>query len=77
MNILLDRMGHEAVFCENGQRHRSAGRQRFDALLDYHMPVLDGLATTEAIRALEGPNRDIKVALDVVNDTRKKALKWV
>lgn len=41
------------------------------------MPVLDGLATTEAIRQLDGPSADIKVILvtaDVVNDTRKRAL---
>jgi signal transduction histidine kinase/HPt (histidine-containing phosphotransfer) domain-containing protein/ActR/RegA family two-component response regulator len=79
MNILLDRMGHEAVFCENGQEAlQLLTLQRFDVvLLDYHMPVLDGLATTSAIRALDGPNKDIKVVLvtaDVVNDTRKKAL---
>ncbi|MDP1687479.1 ATP-binding protein [Hydrogenophaga sp.] len=79
MNILLDRMGHEAVFCENGEEAlQLLERQRFDVvLLDFHMPVLDGLATTAAIRALEGPNKDIKVVLvtaDVVNDTRKRAL---
>jgi len=79
MNILLERMGHAAVFCENGQEAlQLLARQRFDVvLLDYHMPVLDGLAATSAIRALDGPNKDIKVVLvtaDVVNDTRKKAL---
>jgi signal transduction histidine kinase/ActR/RegA family two-component response regulator/HPt (histidine-containing phosphotransfer) domain-containing protein len=79
MNILLDRMGHEAVFCENGQEAlQLLARMTFDVvLLDYHMPVLDGMATTAAIRALEGPNKDIKVVLvtaDVVNDTRKRAL---
>jgi two-component system, sensor histidine kinase len=79
MNILLERMGHKAVFCENGQEAlQLLARQRFDVvLLDYHMPVLDGLATTSAIRALDGPNKDIRVVLvtaDVVNDTRKKAL---
>ena len=79
MNILLDRMGHEAVFCENGHEAlQLLARQRFDVvLLDYHMPVLDGMATTAAIRALSGPNKDIKVVLvtaDVVNDTRQKAL---
>ncbi|MDM7944210.1 MAG: ATP-binding protein [Hydrogenophaga sp.] len=79
MNILLERMGHEAVFCENGQEAlQLLASQPFDVvLLDYHMPVLDGLATTAAIRALDSPNKDIKVVLvtaDVVNDTRKKAL---
>jgi two-component system, sensor histidine kinase len=79
MNILLDKMGHEATFCENGQEAlQLLAQETFDVvLLDYHMPVLDGLATTEAIRALKTPAADIKVVLvtaDVVNDTRKRAL---
>ena len=79
MGILLDKMGHDAVFCENGaEALQWLARQSFDVvLLDYHMPVLDGLATTEAIRQLDGPAADIPVILvtaDVVNDTRKRAL---
>jgi len=79
MSILLERMGHDAVFCENGQEALDLIRtQPFDVvLLDYHMPVLDGLATTEAIRSLKGPASRIKVILvtaDVVNDTRKRAI---
>lgn len=79
MNILLEKMGHDAVFCENGEEAlQLLARQPFDVvLLDYHMPVLDGLATTEAIRQLDNPSADIKVILvtaDVVNDTRKRAL---
>ena len=79
MSILLERMGHEAVFCENGQEAlQLLVRQPFDVvLLDYHMPVLDGLATTEAIRLLAGETAQIPVILvtaDVVNDTRKRAL---
>lgn len=78
MNILLEKMGHDAVFCENGQEALELlQRETFDVvLLDYHMPVLDGLATTEAIRRLDGPAAQIKVILvtaDVVNDTRKRA----
>jgi hypothetical protein len=79
MSILLEKMGHEAVFCENGQEAlQLLARQPFDVvLLDYHMPVLDGLATTEAIRLLAGDTAQIPVILvtaDVVNDTRKRAL---
>jgi signal transduction histidine kinase/ActR/RegA family two-component response regulator/HPt (histidine-containing phosphotransfer) domain-containing protein len=79
MSILLERMGHDAVFCENGQEALDLLKKSpFDAvLLDYHMPVLDGLATTEAIRALPGPAARTKVILvtaDVVNDTRKRAI---
>jgi two-component system, sensor histidine kinase len=79
MSILLEKMGHEATFCENGQEAlQLLAREPFDVvLLDYHMPVLDGLATTEAIRRLDGQVSEIKVILvtaDVVNDTRKRAL---
>jgi signal transduction histidine kinase/DNA-binding NarL/FixJ family response regulator len=79
MSILLEKMGHEAVFCENGQEAlQLLARQPFDVvLLDYHMPVLDGLATTEAIRLLAGDVAQIPVILvtaDVVNDTRKRAV---
>jgi hypothetical protein len=79
MNILLEQMGHDAVFCENGQEAlQLLERQVFDVvLLDYHMPVLDGLATAQAIRALPAPANEIKIVLvtaDVVNDTRKRAL---
>jgi hypothetical protein len=79
MSILLEKMGHAAVFCENGQEAlQLLARQPFDVvLLDYHMPVLDGLATTEAIRLLVGDTAHIPVILvtaDVVNDTRKRAL---
>lgn len=78
MSILLQKMGHEATFCENGQEALTLlDQQPFDlVLLDYHMPVLDGLATTQAIRALEGPLSKINIILvtaDVVNDTRKRA----
>jgi two-component system, sensor histidine kinase len=79
MAILLEKMGHDATFCENGQQALDLIQtQSFDVvLLDYHMPVLDGLAATEAIRRLDGPASQIKVILvtaDVVNDTRKRAL---
>ena len=78
MSILLEKMGHEAIFCENGQEAlQLLHDQTFDVvLLDYHMPILDGLATTEAIRKLDGAVSEIKVILvtaDVVNDTRKRA----
>lgn len=79
MNILLQKMGHDATFCENGQQALDLlQREAFDVvLMDYHMPVLDGLATTEAIRGLDGPAAHTPVILvtaDVVNDTRKRAM---
>lgn len=79
MNILLEKMGHDATFCENGQEALDLlQRKPYDVvLLDYHMPVLDGLAATAAIRALPGALSGIKIILvtaDVVGDTRQRAL---
>ncbi|WP_288253470.1 ATP-binding protein [uncultured Hydrogenophaga sp.] len=78
LNLLIERMGHEAMFCENGfEALQLLHRERFDAVvLDYHMPVLDGIAATREIRALPGDAGAIPVILvtaDVVNDTRKLA----
>jgi signal transduction histidine kinase/CheY-like chemotaxis protein/HPt (histidine-containing phosphotransfer) domain-containing protein len=78
LNLLIERMGHEAMFCENGfEALQLLHRERFDAVvLDYHMPVLDGIATTREIRALPGDAGAIPVIMvtaDVVNDTRKLA----
>ena len=78
LNLLIERMGHEAMFCENGfEALQLLHRERFDAVvLDYHMPVLDGIAATREIRALPGDAGAIPVIMvtaDVVNDTRKLA----
>jgi CheY-like chemotaxis protein len=72
-------MGHTATYCDNGvSALEHLERERFDAaLLDYHMPELDGLATTEALRQRPGPNQHMPVILvtaDVINETREKAL---
>ncbi len=79
MGIMLAKLGHEARFCENGEEALNAlTRERFDVvLLDFHMPVLDGLATTQAIRRMEGTARQTKVILvtgDVTDPTRKRAM---
>ncbi len=51
---LLDNLGHEAHFTTNGEEAVAAARSmRFDLILmDVHMPQLDGVAATRAIRAL-------------------------
>jgi CheY-like chemotaxis protein len=79
ISIVIQNMGHTATYCGNGlEALEHLRRDRFDvALLDYHMPELDGLGTTEALRHSESVNRDIPVILvtaDVINDTREKAL---
>lgn len=75
---LLRSLGHEATLCDNGQEALSLAQQRlFDALLlDYHMPDMDGLAVTRAIRSGPAPFAGVKILLitaDVVNDTRLAA----
>jgi signal transduction histidine kinase/CheY-like chemotaxis protein len=51
---LLENLGHEAHFTTNGQEAVQAARERrFDVvLMDLHMPLLDGVGATKAIRAL-------------------------
>ena len=80
MGLLLEKMGHDAVFCDHGQQALDLlARQRFDAvLLDLHMPVLDGLATTQAIRSLDSPAAAVPVILvtaDALDHTRQRAIK--
>ena len=75
---LLNSMGHRATLCDNGKEALALAQQHdFDAaLLDYHMPELDGLAVTRAIRSSPAPFSSLKILLitaDVVNDTRQLA----
>ncbi len=79
LNLLIDRMGHKAVFCENGfDALQILNRENFDVvLLDYHMPILDGIATAREIRLLPSPAGEVPIIMvtaDVVNDTRQRAL---
>jgi two-component system, sensor histidine kinase len=52
---LLAKQGHSVVLAVNGlEASELAARERFDlVLMDVQMPVMDGLAATEAIRARE------------------------
>ncbi|HRZ61730.1 MAG TPA: ATP-binding protein [Rubrivivax sp.] len=54
MAALLEGMRHEAVFAANGvEAVQALQGQRFDlVLMDLHMPLLDGVGATLAIRAL-------------------------
>ena len=86
MAALLSRLGHQSLEVDNGQAAvqaiegamLGAGDRPFDlVLMDVHMPHLDGVAATRAIRALPGPaGRVCVVALtaDGFADTRERCL---
>ena len=52
LEAVLDKLGHRAVFAENGEEAvRAAQDEDFDiVLMDLHMPVMDGCAAARAIR---------------------------
>jgi CheY-like chemotaxis protein/two-component sensor histidine kinase len=80
MAALLESMGHGAHFTTNGQEAVQAARaQHFDlVLMDLHMPVMDGIAATRALRALPeaAPSTLPIVALtaDAFDETRERCL---
>lgn len=79
VGILLERMGYQTTFCENGQLAVACVQaEEFDlVLMDVHMPVMDGLAATRAIRALSSKARDIPIialTADAMNNAQVEAL---
>jgi two-component system, sensor histidine kinase len=77
---LLENMGHRAHFSANGQEAIAAARSgRFDlVLMDLHMPLLDGVEATRAIRALPDAARStvpiVALTADAFADTRDRCL---
>jgi hypothetical protein len=77
---LLENMGHLAQFASNGEAAVAAARDAdFDlVLMDLHMPVLDGVAATRAIRALPPPARStvpiVAMTADGFPETRERCL---
>ncbi len=84
MAALLENLGHEAHFAENGEQALAAlcardASRRFDiVLMDLHMPVLDGVAATRAIRALADPSLStvpiVALTADAYSETRERCL---
>lgn len=78
LEILLKKMGHTTVTCENGARVLECLKVlEVDVILmDLHMPVLDGISTTKAIRNLEGALADVKIIMvsaDILPEARRLA----
>ena len=79
LSALLARMGHHAQAVENGQEAVAAvQKQTFDlVLMDVHMPVMDGVSASAAIRALPQATsgmRIVALTADVFADTRERCL---
>jgi signal transduction histidine kinase/DNA-binding NarL/FixJ family response regulator len=63
MEAVLDKLGHDAIFSEDGEGAVHAARDHdFDVvLMDLHMPVMDGFAAARAIRALPAPRGRVPI----------------
>ncbi|MBU6258516.1 MAG: response regulator [Burkholderiales bacterium] len=77
---LLENLGHEAHFSADGEQAvRSAREHAYDlVLMDLHMPGLDGVAATRAIRALPDPAQStvpiVALTADAFEETRERCL---
>jgi hypothetical protein len=74
---MIGALGHEATFARDGQDALDAAREReFDlVLMDLHMPRLDGLDATRAIRALPGAAAEVPIVAltaDAFDETRAR-----
>lgn len=78
LTYLLEKMGHQIISCENGKLAFEAVQNNpVDVILmDMHMPVMDGITATQAIRKLGSPVGDVKIIMvsaDILSNTRRIA----
>jgi CheY-like chemotaxis protein len=78
VGLLLQSMGHQVSFAEDGQQAlMQASQFDFDlVLMDIHMPVMDGLSSTRHIRALPGERGRVPIVAltaDVMSDAAEQA----
>jgi CheY-like chemotaxis protein/anti-sigma regulatory factor (Ser/Thr protein kinase) len=79
VGLLLQSMGHQVSFAENGQQALELASQTdFDlVLMDIHMPVMDGLTSARQIRALpcaRGKVPIVALTADVMNDAVQQTM---
>ena len=79
MQRLLTRMGHRVRLASDGAQAVEAVRQQAPdlILMDLHMPVLDGLQATQAIRELPAPANAVPIVAltaDAFRETRDRML---
>ncbi|MEO6407828.1 MAG: response regulator [Burkholderiaceae bacterium] len=82
MQAVLDKLGHHAVFSENGEDAVHAMHESltdFDiVLMDLHMPVMDGFKAARAIRAMPAPRGAVPIialTADAFGESRDMALR--
>jgi signal transduction histidine kinase/DNA-binding NarL/FixJ family response regulator/HPt (histidine-containing phosphotransfer) domain-containing protein len=63
LEAVLDKLGHQAVFKEDGDGAvRAMQQHEFDVvLMDLHMPGMDGFAAARAIRAMPAPRGRVPI----------------
>ncbi len=76
---LLKKLGHQAAFVEDGAQALEAARlHRYDVvLMDLHMPVMDGIESTLAIRKLLPPYGTVPIialTADAFSETRERVM---
>ncbi|WP_374568378.1 ATP-binding protein [Ideonella sp.] len=77
IGTLLERAGHKVRFADNGAAAVAEAERALPdlVLMDVHMPVMDGLSATRALRAMPAPLGQVKivaVTADAFDATRER-----